>query len=88
MSVDGQARRDAVAVMSLILDEAENGPVRGNQVQIGVYLMGLPANASQLVAAAAKDLGREAIGIDIEERYCEIAAKRLEQGVLPFGETA
>ena len=53
MSVDGQARRDAVAVMSLILDEAENGPVRGNQVQLGVYLMGLPANASQLVAALA-----------------------------------
>ena len=70
----------------------ESGHVAEKPIALMAYLVSKLSNQSDTVLdpfmgsgttlRAAKNLGRKAIGIEIEERYCEIAAKRMSQGVL------
>lgn len=64
-----------IGLMQALLDKCPPGVVAD------------PFAGSGTTLAAAKQLGRRAIGVEIDERHCETAAKRLAQDVL-FGGVA
>lgn len=89
-------RDNETAVPNIVFIQPTDNSLHPTEKPVGLveYFIELTTTSSEMILdpfmgsgttlVAAKQSGRRAIGIEIEERYCEIAANRLRQGVL-FG---
>jgi site-specific DNA-methyltransferase (adenine-specific) len=78
-SADGHPCPKPLKLLKTIIGYTEEQPPQFSSAILDPFM------GSGTTLVAAKELGRRAIGIEIEEKYCEIAVKRLKQQVLDFG---
>jgi DNA modification methylase len=95
-----EGRRDSnVLTVAPVQAMATNGRLHPHQKPVGLMCKLLekipvhwkildPFAGSGSTLVAAKSMGREAVGVEVDERYCEMAAARLAQEAFDLGEAA